>query len=62
MAVPKKKHSKARRNKRRSHDALKLPKISKCAKTGLPKLSHRVCEESGYYGKNKRVFEVEERL
>jgi large subunit ribosomal protein L32 len=62
MAVPKKKHSKARRNKRRSHDALKLPKISKCAKTGLPKLSHRVCEESGYYGKHKQVFEVEERL
>ena len=62
MAVPKKKHSKARRNKRRSHDALKLPKISKCAKTGLPKLSHRVCEDSGYYGKDKQIFEVEERL
>lgn len=62
MAIPKKKQSKARRNKRRSHDALKLPKISKCAKTGLPKLSHRVCEDSGFYGKNKQVFEVEERL
>ncbi|MCA8919592.1 MAG: 50S ribosomal protein L32 [Planctomycetes bacterium] len=62
MAVPKKKSSKARKRKRRSHDALTLPKISKCAKTGLPKLSHRVCEESGFYGKNKQVFEVEERL
>lgn len=62
MATPKKKSSKARRNKRRSHDALSMPKISKCAKTGLPKLSHRVCEESGFYGKNKQVFEVEERL
>ena len=62
MAVPKKKSSKARKRKRRSHDALTLPKISKCAKTGLPKLSHRVCEESGFYGKTKQVFEVEERL
>ncbi len=62
MPTPKKKTSKARRNQRRAHDALSLPKISKCAKTGLPKLAHRVCEESGYYGKSKRVFEVEERL
>ncbi len=62
MAVPKKKTSRARRNKRRSHNALKLPKVSKCARTGLPKLSHRVCEESGFYGKEKQVFVVEERL
>ncbi|MHC4841162.1 MAG: 50S ribosomal protein L32 [Planctomycetota bacterium] len=62
MAVPKKKQSKARGRKRRSHDALTLPKLSKCAKTGLPKLAHRVCEESGYYGKTKKVFDVEERL
>lgn len=62
MATPKKRSSRARRNSRRAHDALKLPKLSKCAKTGLPKLSHRVCEESGYYGKDKKVFEVEERL
>lgn len=62
MPVPKKRQSRARRNKRRAHDALVLPAISKCAKTGLPKLSHRVCEDSGYYGKTKKVFEVEERL
>lgn len=62
MPVPKKRQSRARRNKRRAHDALVLPNLSKCAKTGLPKLSHRVCEDSGYYGKTKKVFEVEERL
>lgn len=62
MAVPKKRSSRAARNQRRSHDALTIPKLSKCAKTGLPKLSHRVCEDSGFYGKTKRVFEVEERL
>ena len=62
MATPKKKTSKARRNSRRSHNAISLPKLSKCAKTGMPKLSHRVCEDSGFYGKDKQVFEVEERL
>ncbi|MBK9975706.1 MAG: 50S ribosomal protein L32 [Planctomycetes bacterium] len=62
MPVPKKRSSRAARNQRRSHDALTIPKLSKCAKTGLPKLSHRVCEDSGFYGKTKRVFEVEERL
>lgn len=62
MAVPKKRSSRAARNQRRAHDALSIPKLSKCAKTGLPKLAHRVCEDSGFYGKSKRVFEVEERL
>jgi large subunit ribosomal protein L32 len=62
MATPKKRSSRSRRDKRRTHDALSVPHLSKCAKTGLPKLSHRVCEDSGFYGKNKQVFEVEERL
>jgi len=62
MPVPKKRSSRAARNQRRSHDALVPPRLSKCAKTGLPKLSHRVCEDSGYYGKHKRVFVVDERL
>jgi large subunit ribosomal protein L32 len=62
MPTPKKKTSRSRRNMRRAHDALSLPKISRCATTGLPKLSHRVCEESGFYGKHKQVFQVEERL
>jgi large subunit ribosomal protein L32 len=62
MATPKKRASRARRNKRRSHNALTLPIVGVCPKTGLPKLSHRVCEESGFYGKDKQVFEVDERL
>jgi large subunit ribosomal protein L32 len=62
MATPKKRSSRAARGERRSHDALVVPRLSKCAKTGMPKLSHRVCEEICYYGKSKRVFEVDERL
>ena len=62
MATPKKRSSRAARGQRRAHDALVMPRLSKCAVTGMPKLSHRVCEDSGYYGKNKQVFVVDERL
>jgi large subunit ribosomal protein L32 len=62
MATPKKRSSRSKIGRRRSHDSLTLPQLGKCPKTGRPKLSHRVCEESGYYGKNVRVFTVEEKL
>ena len=62
MAVPKKRQSHARTAKRRSHHAIDKPQVGKCSVTGLPKLPHRICEESGYYGKNKKVTDVKERL
>ncbi len=62
MATPKKRKSKSRVNTRRSHHALKLPNLGVDPKTGAPKLPHTVCEDSGYYGKTKRVFVVEEKL
>ena len=44
MAVPKRKISKARRDKRRnSHWKLDLPGMSKCPKCGEMKLAHRMC-------------------
>ncbi len=50
MAVPKRKTSKARRDKRRSAVwKLDAPAISKCPTCGEYKLSHRVCPECGYY-------------
>ena len=50
MAVPKKKVSKARRDKRRSNNwKLALPGMTKCAKCGSPVLNHRVCKACGYY-------------
>ena len=50
MAVPKRKTSKARRDKRRnSHLKLSLPGIVKCPKCGEFKLSHRMCKACGYY-------------
>ncbi len=50
MAVPKRKVSKARRDKRRSNVwKLKLPGMTKCPKCGAYNLNHRVCSECGYY-------------
>lgn len=50
MAVPKRKVSKARRDKRRSNVwKLSMPGITKCQKCGEAKLSHRVCKNCGTY-------------
>ena len=50
MAVPKRKTSKTRRDKRRA-SSYKLPRvtITTCPNCGSPKLPHRVWKECGYY-------------
>ena len=48
MAVPKRKVSKARRDKRRnSHWKLSLPGMVKCPQCGEMKLAHRMCKNCG---------------
>lgn len=60
MAVPKRKTSKQRRNKRRSANwKLSLPGITQCPQCGESKLSHRACRSCGYY-KEKQVLNVVE--
>ncbi|MDI3534543.1 MAG: large subunit ribosomal protein [Thermosediminibacterales bacterium] len=54
MANPKRKTSKARRNKRRANWKLSMPGLIECPQCHQPKLPHRVCPECGYY-KNKEV-------
>ena len=50
MAVPKRKVSKARRDKRRSNVwKLGLPGMTKCQKCGEYVLSHRMCKNCGTY-------------
>jgi large subunit ribosomal protein L32 len=49
MAVPKKRHSKTRRDKRRSHLALKPSKPVPCSHCKQPMVAHRVCANCGYY-------------
>ncbi len=58
MAVPKKKTSQARRDQRRSHHALKGPKLVRCPNCDQPHVPHRVCAKCGYY-KGRTVVTVE---
>lgn len=59
MAVPKRKHSQARKNKRRSNVwKLDAPSFSRCTQCGELKLPHRVCGNCGYY-KGKEIVKVE---
>jgi large subunit ribosomal protein L32 len=43
MAVPKRKTSKSRRDKRRAQHAIASPRVSTCETCGSPKQSHRAC-------------------
>ena len=59
MAVPKRKVSKARRDKRRSNVwKIELPGMTKCPKCGEFVKTHRVCKSCGYY-KGQEVLKVE---
>ena len=49
MAHPKRKQSKSRRDKRRTHYKAKVPNIISCSNCGAAVLYHRVCPECGYY-------------
>lgn len=61
MANPKRRHSKARRDKRRAHDALRTPPSSLCSECGERKLPHRVCPHCGHY-RGREVTEGTENL
>lgn len=49
MAVPKRKTSKQRKHKRRTHWKLTVPGLVSCPQCQEPKLSHHVCVHCGYY-------------
>lgn len=59
MAVPKKRVSKQRKRKRRTHHKAEAPAVSACPRCGDPKLPHRVCPTCGTYD-GKQVIEVEQ--
>ncbi len=59
MAVPKRKTSRTNRNKRRTHDAVKLLNIVECPRCHSKKIAHHVCSECGYY-KNTDVLSKKE--
>ena len=49
MAVPKRKTSKSRRDKRRATHALATPRVNICPQCNSPKQPHRVCPTCGSY-------------
>jgi large subunit ribosomal protein L32 len=59
MAVPKRKTSKARRDKRRaSNIKMTAPNLSVCPNCNEPMVPHRVCPSCGYY-KGEEVVKVD---
>ena len=48
-SVPKRKISRTRRDKRRTHWKLRKPGLSTCAHCGQASAPHRVCAACGFY-------------
>lgn len=55
MAVPKRRTSRTRKLKRRTHDSLKLLNSVECKNCGATIPAHRVCPDCKYYNKKKRL-------
>jgi large subunit ribosomal protein L32 len=49
MPNPKRKHSKTRRDKRRTHYKATPPTVAVCSNCGASVKYHRVCPECGFY-------------
>jgi len=61
MALPKRKISKARRDKRRTHFKLFSPTYTSCPQCQEAKLPHAVCLSCGYY-KGQKIIEIKEKI
>ena len=59
MPNPKRRHSKSRTAKRRTHDTLKPVPVSTCPQCQEAKVPHQVCPTCGSY-KGRQVKAVEE--
>jgi len=59
MPNPKRRHSKTRKNKRRTHDSLTAVNTIECPKCHEYRLPHRICPSCGYYN-GREVVRIEE--
>ena len=57
MAVPKQRHTKSRRNKRRMHIFIKPPSLGYCPQCKKPVRPHTICLNCGYY-KGEEIIDV----
>jgi len=60
MAVPKRKTSKSKRDKRRTHQKTEAPSVSTCPQCGEATLSHHACPSCGSYKGRKIVVTKDE--
>ena len=58
MVVPKRKVTRSRRDKRRSHHALERVNVVECPNCGELKRSHHVCSSCGHY-RDREVISVD---
>jgi len=61
MPVPRQRHTKSKRNRQRSHQALKAAGIMSCPKCGQPNLPHQTCKNCGTY-KGREILDVMKKL
>jgi len=59
MPLPKRKTSKSRRDKRRTHQKIEPLNLTKCPQCGDAMLPHHVCPTCGNY-KGRNVLDVED--
>ncbi|MFH1355162.1 MAG: 50S ribosomal protein L32 [Candidatus Omnitrophota bacterium] len=57
MALPKRRHSKTRGRKRRTHWKISGPSLIPCPQCKQSKLPHRICKVCGYYD-GRKVIEI----
>ena len=57
MPIPKRKHSKARRDKRRANWKLTIPGLVECPQCHAEKVPHHVCPVCGFY-KGKSIVQA----
>ncbi|MEM9010828.1 MAG: 50S ribosomal protein L32 [Pseudomonadota bacterium] len=60
MAVPKHKVTRAKRNMRRAHDALRAVNPNECSNCGEMRRPHHICPACGHYGDREVVAMVDE--
>jgi large subunit ribosomal protein L32 len=59
MALPKRRLSKTRGRKRRTHDRLSVPAVAQCPKCLQPVQRHRLCPHCGHY-RGREVVAIQE--
>jgi large subunit ribosomal protein L32 len=57
VALPKRRHSKTRGRKRRTHWKVSSGNLAVCPQCKEPKHAHRICPTCGYY-KGKQIIEI----